>query len=85
MPTTVKRPVGQPRKRKPSAEAPPVPNINRASEILRLNDNVGQEAKQIRCQYTTKQKIHVVMCADRTCLQARSNYTNKHPLNVGAL
>ena len=35
MPTTVKRPVGRLRKRKPSAEAPPVPNIDRASEIWR--------------------------------------------------
>ena len=76
MPITAKWPVGRPRKRKPSAEAPPVPNINHASEILRLSDDVGQEAKWIRCQYTTKQNV---MRADRTCL-ARSNYTNKHPL-----
>ena len=56
-----KRPVGRPR---PSAETPPVPNIDRASEILRLSDDVGQEAKRIRCQYSTKQKMHVVMRAD---------------------
>ena len=42
MPTTVKRPVGWPRKRKPSVETPPVPNINRAGEILGLSDDVGQ-------------------------------------------
>ena len=66
--TTAKRPVGRPRKRKPSAETPPVPNINRTSEILRISDDVGQEAKWIRCQYTTKQKMHVIMRADRTCL-----------------
>ena len=50
----------------------------RTSEILCLSDNVGQEAKRIRCQYMTKQKMHVIMHADRTCL-ARSNYTNKRP------
>ena len=33
-------------KRKPSVETPPVPNIDRAGEILRHNDDVGQEAKQ---------------------------------------
>ena len=52
------------KERKPSAETPPVPNIDRASEITRLNDGVGQEAKRIRYQNTTKQKIHVVMRAD---------------------
>ena len=66
--TTAKRPVGRPRKRKPLAETPPVPNIDRASEILRLSNDVGQEAKWIRCQYTTKQKMHVVMHVDQTCL-----------------
>ena len=81
MPTTAKRPVERPRKRKPSVETPPVPNIDRAGEILRHNGDVGQEAKLIRCQYTTKQKMHVVMRADQTCL-ARSN---KCPPNVGAL
>ena len=46
--TTAKRPVGQPRKRKPSAEAPPVPSIDCASKILpSLSDSVSQEAKQI--------------------------------------
>ena len=40
--TTAKRPVGRPRKRKPSAETPPVPNIYRASEILRLSDDVAR-------------------------------------------
>ena len=79
--TTVKRLVGRPRKRKPSAETPPVPNIDSASEILHLSANVGQEAKRIRCQYTTNQKMHVVMRADRT----RSHYSNKCPPNVGAL
>ena len=64
VPTTAKQPVGRPRKRKPSAEIPPVPNIDHASEILRLSDDVGQEAKRIQCQYTTKQKMHVVMHAD---------------------
>ena len=44
--TTAKRPVRRPRKRKPSAEIPPVPNIDRASEILRLSDDVSQEAKR---------------------------------------
>ena len=84
---TAKRPVGQPRKRKPSAETPPVLNIDRASEILCLSDEVGQEAKRIQCQYTTKQKMRVVLCADRTCI-AHSNCTNKRPpppSNVGAL
>ena len=84
MPTTAKRPVGRHRKRKPSVETLSVPNIDCASEILRLSDNVGQEAKRIRCQYTTKQKMNVVMRADRTCL-ARSNYTSKSPPNVGPL
>ena len=42
MPTTAKRPVGRPRKRKPSVETPPVSNIDRAGEILRLSDDVGQ-------------------------------------------
>ena len=54
VPTTAKRPVRRPRKREPQAEAPPVPNIDRASKILpSLSDDVGQEAKRIRCQYTT--------------------------------
>ena len=66
------------KERKPSAETPPVPNIDRGSEITRLSDDVGQEAKRIRCQNTTKQKIHVVMRTDRTCL-ARSNSSNKRP------
>ena len=40
--TTAKWPVslGRPRKK-----VPPVPNINRASKILRLNDDVGQESQ----------------------------------------
>ena len=42
MPTTVKWPVGRPRKRKPSVETPPVPSLDRAGEILRLSDDVGQ-------------------------------------------
>ena len=82
---TVKRPARRPRKRKPSAETPPVPNIDRASEILpSLSDDVGQEAKRIDANIIMmKQKMHVVMHADRTCL-ARSNYTNKHPPpNIG--
>ena len=63
VPTTAKRPVGRPRKRKPLAEAPL--NIDRASKILpSLSDDIGQEAKRIRCQYMTKQKMHVVMHAD---------------------
>ena len=84
MPTTAKRPVGRPRKRKPLAEAPL--NIDRASEILpSLSDDVGPEAKRIQHQYTTKQKMHVVMHTDRICL-AHSNYTNKCPSpNVAAL
>ena len=45
--TTAKRPVGRPRKRKPLAEAPPVTNIDHASEILCLSDDVVQEAKRI--------------------------------------
>ena len=72
------------KERKPSAETPPVPNIDRASEITRLSDDVGQEAKRIRCQNTTKQRIHVIMRTDRTCL-ARSNSSNKRPPSVGAL
>ena len=78
VPITAKRPVGRPRKRKPLVETPLVPNIDRANEILCLCDDVGQEAKQIRCQCTTKQKMYVVMRADRTCL-ARSIYKNKRP------
>ena len=93
VPTTAKRPVGRPRKRKLSAEAPPVPNIDRASEILlSLSNDVGQEAKWIRCQYTTK---HVVMYsrhrgvlgivefADRTCLnvQISTPPPYRHPLD----
>ena len=66
-PTTAKLPVGRPRKRKPSTEAPPVPNIDRVSEILpSLSDDVGQEAKQIQCQYKTKQKMHIVLSASRS-------------------
>ena len=65
VPTTAKRPVGRPSKMKPSAEAPLVPNIDSASEILpSLSDDIGQEAKRIQCQYMTKQKMHVVMHAD---------------------
>ena len=78
--TTVKRPVGQPRKRKPSAETPP-----------RMRDLTPQRRCQSRsqvnqCQYTAKQKMLVVMRTDRTCLE-RSNYSNKcpPPPNVGAL
>ena len=57
-----KWPVGWPRKRKLLAEVPP--DIDRASKIVpSLSDDVGQEAKRIRCQYTTKQKMHVVMYA----------------------
>ena len=52
-----------------------MPNIDRASEILlSLSDNVGQEVKWIRCQYLTKHKMHVVMCADHTCLARSNNY-----------
>ena len=53
--------------KKPLAETPPVPNIDRASEIICLSDDVGQEAKRIRCQYTTKQKIHVVHQLNMPC------------------
>ena len=84
MPTTAKRLVGWPRKKKASAESPPAPSIDHASENLRLSDDVGQEAKRIRCQFTMKQKMHVVMRANRTCL-ACFNYTNKCLPNAGAL
>ena len=48
VPITAKWPGGRPRKRKPSAEAPPVLNSDHTSEILpSLSDDVGQEAKRI--------------------------------------
>ena len=79
VPTIAKRPVGRPRKMKPSAEAPLAPNIDRTSDILpSLSDSVGPEAKRIQCQYMMKQKMHIVRRVDRIYL-ARSNYTNKHP------
>ena len=75
MPITAKWPVRQPRKRKPLAEAPPVLNIDRASEILpSLNYDVGQEAqaKRIHCR-------HRHLTNRPACRLARSNYTNEHP------
>ena len=89
-PTTAKLPVGRPRKRKPSAEAPPVPNIDRASEILpSLSDDVGHEAKRIQCQYTTKQKMHVVLSASQSSRIGHAVHVLitqiSAPPNVGAL
>ena len=88
MPTTAKRPVVRPRERKPSAEAPPVPDIDHASEILPSlsNDVSRSQADSMSIHGEAEDAQCNIFSASRSLpIEHALHILNKHPPpNIGA-